>query len=83
MRLNRDLTSRLQAAQDALDDRVEPDDGLAEFDMEYVRASWASLETPARRRLLGAAIERVVIGPHVLRAKVFDPERISIVWRQV
>jgi site-specific DNA recombinase len=77
------LAMRLAEAERALGDAVAvpmltrlPDSA------EAVRDAWPQLEVGARRRVLGALLDGVIVGPARVRGRPrFDPDRVRLVWR--
>jgi hypothetical protein len=49
--------------------------------IERARQSWPAMTLDERRTLIRLFISRVVIHPAVPGSKVFDPDRIEIVWK--
>lgn len=73
------VDERLKVARRALA-REQGTEALAPLRDVDPRAAWASLDTERRRGVLGALIERVVVGPANGRS-VFAPDRVEVVWR--
>ncbi|MGI8753570.1 MAG: recombinase family protein [Acidimicrobiales bacterium] len=46
-----------------------------------LRAAWPNLELDQQRLILSTVIDRVVIAPATRRGRMFDPERVDVVWR--
>lgn len=46
-----------------------------------LRTAWENRGLDWRRALVGAVLERVVLGPAVKGRNFFDPDRVSITWR--
>jgi site-specific DNA recombinase len=76
------LTERIKAARARL---ARPAAGamLRELagDGGAVRRAWDKGDLEWRRQLVGAVIDRVVIGPASPGASRFDPGRVTVTWR--
>jgi site-specific DNA recombinase len=49
---------------------------------DALRAAWKAGSVDWRRRLLGAVLERVTIGPAIRGRNTFDVDRVGVVWRE-
>lgn len=48
---------------------------------EALESWWDRADLVSRRELVGAVIERVVVGPAIVGRNTFDPSRVDLVWR--
>lgn len=80
----RGLASRLTEAERALADAVAVPltlSGLPDS-AEAVRDAWPRLEVPARRRVLSALLDGVIVRPARVRGRPrLDADRVRLVWR--
>ena len=77
------LASRLSEAERTLADAVALPlhSGLPDS-AEAVRTAWPQLEAPARRRVLSALLDGVIVRPARVRGRPsFDSDRVRLVWR--
>ena len=82
MSARRSLDARLDAARRRLARRsgaeaLSPYAGSGDL----LRTAWPELSPDQRRSILAAVIDRVTIRPASRRGRIFDPERVDVIWR--
>lgn len=48
---------------------------------DLLRTAWPDLSSAQRRAVLAAVVDQVTIRPATRRGRIFDPERVDVIWR--